>query len=159
MSLFDLLGVEAPKEQKEEKAKKAKKVGLFDIVNSIYEKKPYQWFEIEKEYAPFMVNRALSQGMDTVLFANEMNRLAHIDKDLQYQYFLNNVGIRAKKRFNKWAKAAEAEADVQLVMDHYKMNRRRAEEIMDLVDLDMIRIKSDRGGVNETHRNRGNPFL
>ena len=158
MSLFDLLGVEAPKEQKEEKEKKAKKVGLFDIVNAIYEKKHYQWFEIEKEYTPFMINRALSQGMDTVLIANEMNRLAHLDKDLQYSYYINNVAIRAKKRFNKWAKSADAEEDVSLVMNHYKMNRRKTEEIMDLVDLETIRKNSDKGGISETNQ-RGRPKL
>jgi len=125
----------------------------------IYEKKPSPWFEIEKEYTPFMINRALSQGMDTVLFANEMNRLAHVDKDLQYSYYINNVGIRAKKRFNKWAKAANAEEDVLLVMNHYKMNRQRAEEIMDIVDLAMIKIKSDTGGMNNETNQRRDPKL
>lgn len=153
MSLHELLGMEEIKETEQEE-KKQKKVGLFDIVNSIYEKKPYPWFEIEKEYNAFMINRALSQGMDTVLFANEMNRLAHIDAELQAAYFLYNTGIRAKKRFNKWAKASEAEADVQLIMDHYKMNRRKAEEILDLVDMDSIKLKSDKGGLNENTRNR-----
>jgi hypothetical protein len=152
--LHELLGLEAHKEPDVEKEKKHKKVGLFDIINGIYEKKPHPWFEIEKEYSAFMVNRALSQGMDTILFANEMNRMAHVDDQLQYAYFINNVGIRAKKRFNKWAKAAEAEDDIQLVMSHYNMNRRKAEEVIDLVDLESIRIKSDKGGINETHRNR-----
>jgi hypothetical protein len=155
--LHELLGLEAYKEPEPEK--KVKKVSLFDVVNMIYEKKPSPWFEIEKEYTPFMINRALSQGMDTVLFANEMNRLAHVDKDLQYSYYINNVGIRAKKRFNKWAKAANAEEDVLLVMSHYKMNRQRAEEIMDIVDLAMIKIKSDTGGMNNETNQRRDPKL
>ena len=37
----------------------------------------------EKEYNPFIVNRALSMGMDTVLQANEMNRSPHLEKRLQ----------------------------------------------------------------------------
>lgn len=154
MSLHDLLGIDKYIEPEDTKEKAHKKVGLFDIINMIYEKKPAPWFEIEKEYSPFMVNRALSQGMDTVLFANEMNRLAHLDDELQYKYFVNNVGIRAKKRFNKWAKAVAAESDVELVMAHYNMNRRKAEEVMDLVDLESIQKKSDKGGIHETNRNR-----
>lgn len=152
MSLHDLLGVEAPKEEIQEA--KVKKVSLFDVVNMIYEKKGAPFHEIEKEYTAFMINRALSQGMDTVLFANEMNRLAHVDRELQYAYFINNIGIRAKKRFNKWAKAANAEEDVLLVMSYYTMNRRRAEEVMDLVDIETIRRKMTKGGVNETHQRK-----
>lgn len=143
--LHKLLGIEAYKEPEPEK--KVKKLSFFDIVNMIYEKKPAPWFEIEKEYTPFMINRALSQGMDTVLFANEMNRLAHIDKDLQYKYFVNNNGIRARKRFNKWAKAANAEEDVRLVMSYYNINRQKAEEVMDIVDLKTIIKNSEKGGL------------
>ena len=45
----------------------------------------------EKEYNPFIVNRALSMGMDTVLQANEMNRSPHLEKRLQFDFLLNSI--------------------------------------------------------------------
>ena len=41
----------------------------------------------EKEYSPFMVNRALSYYRDTVLFANVMNQYPNLDKRLQYNFY------------------------------------------------------------------------
>ena len=45
----------------------------------------------ERDYIPFVVNRALSQHYDCILYANQMNMLSHADKLLQYQYFLNSI--------------------------------------------------------------------
>ena len=58
----------------------------------------------EREYQPFLVNRALSQHNDCVMYANEMNRRHHLDKKMQNDFLLNT--IRSMKRpFAKWAKA------------------------------------------------------
>lgn len=149
MSLAKLLGEKEVKVD-EEKSKKAQKIGLFDFLNSIYEQKPIEEFaENSKEYSAFMINRGLAQGMDTVLLANEMNQFPSIDKDMHYRYLSKNANIRAKKRFNKWAKAAAASEDIQLIMEFFRINRSRAEEIMDLVDLDDLRKKNNKGGVNK----------
>ena len=59
--------------------------GPFDYVNEIlYGKKKLIVDELtEKSYAPFLVNRSLSYHKDCVLYANEMNRLYHLDNKLQ----------------------------------------------------------------------------
>ena len=54
----------------------------------------------EKKYPAYIVNKALSAFPDTIVYVNEMNRLCHLDKRLQFQFFLNS--IRPKKRFSKW---------------------------------------------------------
>ena len=62
----------------------------FDYVNSInITKKDIMHDDIaEKGYAGFMVNRALSYFIDTVLYANEMNVNHHIDGRLQYHFLI-----------------------------------------------------------------------
>ena len=66
----------------------------------------------EKGYNPFMVNRGLSYFNDTILMANEMNINHHLDKKLQFKFYINI--IRKRKRFSKWFKP-ETEDDVNVV--------------------------------------------
>ena len=37
----------------------------------------------EKNYPPYVINKCLSHHMDTLAFANEMNRYPNLDKRLQ----------------------------------------------------------------------------
>jgi hypothetical protein len=61
-----------------------------------------------KQYPPFIVNKCLSGSIDCVMYANEMNMKHHLDKDMQYQFYLNS--IRKQKRFSPWLrKHQEAE--------------------------------------------------
>ena len=65
---------------------------LTQILNSINQTKK-SVFETEDEikgYPPFIVNKCLSAFHDTILFANEMNINHHLDKKLQYDFFINN---------------------------------------------------------------------
>ena len=59
----------------------------------------------EKKYPPFIINKGLSYFSDTVMYANEMNRLHHASKHMQFSFLLNT--IRNKKRFSKWLKASK----------------------------------------------------
>lgn len=77
-----------------------------------------------KAYNPFMVNRALSLHNDCLFFANEMNKLHHLDKRTQFIYHL--AAIRSRKRpFVPWAKKAKEE-DVELVKWYYQISERKA---------------------------------
>ena len=49
--------------------------------------------ELEKEYKPFIVNRALSFSHDMVLYANLMNEYNHLDSKLQFDFFLNTLRL------------------------------------------------------------------
>ena len=56
--------------------------------------------DIVKQYPPFIVNKCLAGHIDTILFANEMNKYHHLDKDMQYSFLLNS--LRKRKRFSPW---------------------------------------------------------
>ena len=102
----------------------------------------------EKDYSPFLVNRALSYYVDTVLYANEMNRANHVDSILQNDYYLNS--IRVSKRFSKWAKPVES-SDVESIQEYYKVNYNRALEISKVLtreQIDHIKTRIIKGGNN-----------
>lgn len=100
----------------------------------------------EKSYVPFVTNRSLSYFPDTIMYAQEMNRNHHIDNKLQFDYLLGS--IRPKKRFSKWAKSV-SEKDLDIVMQHYKCNTKRAQEYLRLLtseQLAQIRRSMEVGG-------------
>ena len=76
---------------------------LKDWLNSINMTKEHLIDEdpdLEKDYPPFIVNKCLSGQLDSVLFANEMNKFPSLDKKLQYDFFINS--LRKRKRFSPW---------------------------------------------------------
>ena len=50
---------------------------------------------VEKEYPPFIINKCLSGHLDTVMFANEMNKYPFLPKKMQHDFFIHIV--RKKK--------------------------------------------------------------
>lgn len=123
----------------------------FDYVNSINSGKSMFGTDndelIEQKYTPYMVNRALSQFVDTVHSANEMNVNNHLDKKLQYDFLINIV--RPRKRFKKWAKATEVE-DLEVIKEYYGYTDARAKEVLSVLSKDHILVIKERirkGGV------------
>ena len=100
----------------------------FDYANAILDNKKNLIVDeaSEKAYAPFMVNRALSYHPDTLMDANLMNLFWNLDKKLQFDYLLNNVR-RMKRQNKKWGKQKE-DKDIELIMEYYGYNYRRAKE-------------------------------
>ncbi len=79
-----------------------------------------------KNYNPWLINKHFSYFVDSVLYANDMNLLPHLDPLLQQDYFIST--LRPKKRFAKWHKQESDEA-VRALCFWYKVNPRRAREI------------------------------
>lgn len=101
----------------------------------------------EKNYVPFIVNKALSFYPDSILYANEMNYWCNINNLYQYEYYLNS--IRSMKRNFLWLKHNEDE-NLALIQDFYKVNSIRAKEYLTLLtknDLEKIKTKYMKGGV------------
>ena len=93
----------------------------------------------ETKYPPFIVNKSLSYFTDTVLHANEMNRYAHLDNRLQYEYYLN--AVRKRKRFSRWDKNNKSEK-FDLIKEYYGYSDRKVNEVMDLIsDKELEEIK------------------
>ena len=89
----------------------------------------------EKNYPPFVINKCMSQHMDTILMANEMNLNSHIDNRLQFDFFINIV--RKKKRFSKWAKA-QTISDVEVLKEYYGYSTEKARQASKLLSSDQI---------------------
>ena len=86
-----------------------------------------------------MSNKSLSYFTDTVLHANEMNRYAHLDNRLQYEYYLN--AVRKRKRFSRWDKNNKSEK-FDLIKEYYGYTERKVNEVMDLIsDKELEQIK------------------
>ena len=97
-------------------------------------------------YPPYIVNRCLSGHLDTVLFANEMNKYSNLDKDMQYSFFLYT--LRKRKRFSPWLKKEQID-DLDLVKKHYGYSNEKAKVAVTLLtktQLETIRNKHDMGG-------------
>ena len=107
---------------------------------------------VEKEYTPFVVNRCLSYFIDTVLYVNEMNRLPHTDKNMQFEYLLTS--IRKNKRYSKWLKR-ESEKNLDIVKEFYGYSDTKAREILDIItEDDIIWMKQmiDTGGLGRSNK-------
>ncbi len=81
----------------------------------------------ESDYQPFLINRGLSQHVDTIMYANVMNQYPNLDKKLQFDYLINIV--RKKKRYAKWAKASE-DFDLEAVKQYYGLNTQKASDAL-----------------------------
>lgn len=119
-------------------------MSVWDIVNDISCDKKGTTFD-EKEYVPFLVNRALSMHPDTVLFADEMNFYRDISAAMQYDYYLN--AIRPRKRFGgKWPKRKEDE-DTKLVAEHYGFGHEKAKAAAAVLTPDQLEeLRKSKGG-------------
>ena len=98
-------------------------------------------------YPPYIVNRCLSGHLDTVLFANEMNKYSNLDKDMQYSFFLYT--LRKRKRFSPWLKKEQVD-DLDLVKKHYGNSNEKAKVAVSLLtktQIENIRNKHDMGGL------------
>ena len=98
----------------------------------------------ERLYLPYLVNRAMSYFTDTILYSNEMNRNHHLDKKLQYDYYMNS--IRKRKRFSKWLKTDQSD-DIDLIKQHFSYSDRKAREVYDILGKEGIsQIRALYGG-------------
>jgi hypothetical protein len=109
----------------------------------------------EKSYVPFVVNKALSYFVDTIMYANEMNINSHIDYKLQNDYYLNSV--RVSKRFSKWSKKIE-DSDVESIQEYYKVSFAKAVEICKVLtseQINLIKEKIIKGGNHVQSKSTG----
>ena len=84
--------------------------------------------------------------MDTLAYANEMNRYSGLDNKLQYDFFINIV--RPRKRFSPWGKKQKID-DLDLVKQYYDYSNEKAKQALRILSpqqLDYIRTKLNKGG-------------
>lgn len=128
-----------------------------DIIPSILQTKEDCLVD-EKDYKPFLVNKALSFHYDCIMYANQMNLNTNLDPYLQFHYYLNT--IRPYKRpYQKWLKREKIE-DLAVIKEHYKYSNEKAKDALSVlsnVQINEIRKRVDKGGLNVKSKriNRG----
>ena len=98
------------------------------------------------KYPAYIVNRCMSGHLDTVLFANEMNKVPNLDPKLQYSFLLNSV--RKRKRFSPWLRKDEIR-DLDLVERYYGYSNEKAKQALSILtkeQLSFIKSKFETGG-------------
>ena len=101
---------------------------------------------LEKEYNPYIINRIYSGHLDSVMFANEMNQYAFLDKKIQYDFYLNS--LRSKKRFSPWLRKDKIK-DLDYVKRYYGYSNEKAQQALKILtkqQLNFIRSKFETGG-------------
>ena len=125
---------------------------LKEYLNAInYTKEPLMDSEDEdweKKYPSYIVNKCLFPFPDTILLVNEMNRLHHLDKKLQFDFLLNS--LRPRKRYTPWMKAKKLE-NLEYVKEYYGYSNEKARAALELLDekqISAIKEKLYKGGRN-----------
>ena len=122
---------------------------LKDWLNSINQTKKNLIDEdpsLEKEYNPHIINRIYSGHLDSVMFANEMNKYSFLSKKIQYDFYLNS--LRSKKRFSPWLRKDKIK-DLDYVKRYYGYSNEKAQQALKILtkeQLNFIRSKFETGG-------------
>jgi hypothetical protein len=99
-----------------------------------------------KSYPPYIINRCLSGHIDCVMYANEMNMNHHLDKDMQYSFYLNT--LRKRKRFSPWLRKDKVK-DLECVKQYYGYSNEKASQALKILtkeQLTFIKQRLDIGG-------------
>lgn len=101
----------------------------------------------EKKYPPFIINRCLSQHVDTILMGNEMNQRHGLAKRLQFHFLLNS--IRKKRRFGgRWLSTSRPK-NLEYVKEYYGYSNQKARVALDILSkthIELIKQKLEKGG-------------
>tara|TARA_R110000868_G_scaffold79333_3_gene225974 strand:- start:469 stop:870 length:402 start_codon:yes stop_codon:yes gene_type:complete len=117
---------------------------LWDYIGAISHSKDPSCLDdmdFEKQYVPFIVNRAFSYHQDSVLAANVMNERPWVDKYLQFR-FLSGT-LRPRKRYSPWVKNVVSE-DVKTVSEYYGCSVLHAKSLITLHTSDQLTHMRDR---------------
>ena len=105
--------------------------------NNLIEEDP----SVIKDYSPYIINRCLSGNLDCIMFVNEMNINHHLDKDLQYSFYLNTV--RKRKRFSPWLRKDKIE-DLDYVKQYYGYSNEKALQVLKILSNEQINFIKQR---------------
>jgi hypothetical protein len=100
----------------------------------------------KKEYPPYIINKCLSGHIDCILFANEMNMNHHLDKDMQYSFYINT--LRKRKRFSPWLRKDKVK-DLECIKQYYGYSNEKALQSLKILSkqqLDFIKQRLETGG-------------
>jgi hypothetical protein len=91
--------------------------------------------ECINEYAPFVINRCMSGQVDTLMYANELNKHHQLDKKLQFDFYINTV--RKKKRFSPWLRKDKIQ-DLECVKRYYGYSNEKALQALKILSKEQL---------------------
>lgn len=94
-----------------------------------------------KDYPPYIINRCLSGHIDCVMFANEMNKYHFLDKDMQYEFYINI--LRKRKRFSPWIRKDKV-SDMEIVKSYYGYSNEKASQALKILSPEQIKFIKDK---------------
>ena len=100
-----------------------------------------------KKYPPYIINRCLSGHLDCIMYVNEMNMHIDLDKQLQYDFYLNTV--RSKKRYSPWIRKEEL-SNLDCIKKYYGYSNEKARQVLPLLSeeqIEFIKSKLNVGGL------------
>jgi hypothetical protein len=96
---------------------------------------------LKKEYTPYIINKCLSGNIDCIMYVNEMNMNSHLDKDMQYSFYLNI--IRKRRRFSPWLRKDEIK-DLEYVKRYYGYSNEKASQALKILSKEQINFIKQR---------------
>lgn len=113
---------------------------LFDFLNDItFLKKDLTRQgddSVIKSYEPFPVIQGLSQHVDTVLIANELNKHPMVTKQMHHDYLFHS--IRSKKRMGKWAKKTKIDK-LNIIVEYYQCSKEKAKDYLKILTDEQVK--------------------
>lgn len=111
--------------------------------------------DFKKSYNAFVVNRALSYHVDSILYANEMNCRHGLDEIPQYHFYLNSIRSM-KRKFQPWVKKEKNDI-LDSIKEYYGFSNTKALDAIRLLSADQVDHIVDitkKGGVGYVERRR-----
>ena len=105
------------------------------IDNISYRKENIDNNTISSYYNAFLTNRSFSYHVDSLIYANEMNRRYDLDKDMQYSFYLNS--LRARKRLAKWSKTRNEE-QLKTISEHFNYSYTKSRQVLGILTNEQI---------------------
>lgn len=107
-------------------------MNVFDFVKNITESNDDVLSdETEKDYAPFVINRALSFNLDCVFIVQELNKFGSLPKRMQYEFLRNSLD--KKKRYGRWTKRDTISEDIDLIKRAYNYSNEKAQTVLSVM--------------------------
>ena len=117
-------------------------MNVFDFVKNITESHENVLTEENiRDYAPFVINRALSFKLDCVFVVQELNKYGNgLSKRIQYEYLRNSID--KKKRYGRWTKRDTVSEDIELIKLAYNYSNEKAQTALSvLTDKQLLELR------------------
>jgi hypothetical protein len=111
---------------------------LFDWLRSINQTKIdlRNKDKLLSSFDPFIINKGIGQSQDTLGFANFINKMPNLPKDMVYLFYLH--GIPKNRSYSKWSKATHGK-DLKPFMLATGLSKQKALDALKVLTKEQIK--------------------